>query len=155
MKPFVNFATYNKSNPFGAIDPILYPATHHHIGSDFAVPVGTAIIAPEDGEMFKAVFNAARGNTGIYIFHHGTDWGLELCHLRELPKLGIFKRGDIIAYSGNTGTATTAPHLHAVMHKNATVTKDYADLVSEAAFLAMRDSGQLVDTFKWFTEHMG
>lgn len=154
MHPFVDFATYNVNNPFGAYDATLYPATHHHIGSDFKVPQGTPIYAPEDGEMFKAVFNEARGNTGIYIFHHGTDWGLELCHLREFPPLGMFKKGDLIAHSGNTGTATTAPHLHAVMHLNAFVTKNYFDLVSEAAFFQLRDQGRLVDTHAWFLAHM-
>lgn len=154
MKPFVNFNTYNASNPFGAIDPVFYPATHHHIGSDFKVPVGTPITAPEDGEMLKAVFNSARGNTGIFVFKHGNEWGLEFCHLRELPKLGVYKRGDTIAYSGNTGAATTAPHLHVTLHRDALVTKDYSELTSEAAYFRLRDSGQLLDPYKWFQEHL-
>jgi murein DD-endopeptidase MepM/ murein hydrolase activator NlpD len=155
MKPFVNFATYNSANPFGMYDEVYYPATHRHIGSDFTVPVGTPITAPEDGEMFKTVFNAARGNTGVYIFKHGPEWGLELCHLRELPKLGKFKRGDVIAYSGNSGSATTAPHLHVVMHRDATVTKNYTELTSEAAFVRLKDTGRLVDPYSWFLQHMG
>lgn len=155
MHPFVNFSTYNASNPFGAVDPVFYPATHHHIGSDFVVPVGTAIYAPEDGQLLKSVFNAARGNTAIYDFQHGGDWGIEFCHLRELPKTGAFKRGDLIAYSGFTGTATTAPHLHVTLHKNCLVTKDYELLVSEAAFLAMVASGQIVDPHDWFVKHLG
>lgn len=154
MKPFVPFNFYNPLNPFGAVDPVFYPATHHHIGSDFKVPVGTPILAPEDGELAKAVFNQARGNTAIFLFHHGIDWGVEFCHLRELPPLGNFKRGDVIGCTGNTGTATTAPHLHVTLHKNGVVTKDYELLISEVAFIQMRDSGQLQDPFKWFSEHM-
>lgn len=153
MKPPIPLSTYNSSNPFGARDAVFYPATKHHIGSDFKVPVGTQITAPEDGEMFKAVFNQARGNTGIYIFHHGTEWGLELCHLNVLPELGKFKRGDVIAYSGNTGTATTAPHLHMVMHRDATVTKNYAELTSEDAYNRLLKEGRLVDPYKWFVDH--
>lgn len=153
MKQFVDFSTYNDKNPFGQLDPFFYPATKHHIGSDFKVPVGTPICAPEDGEMLKVVFNQARGNTAIYLFKHGPEWGIEFCHLRELPKLGKFKRGDTIAYSGNTGTATTAPHLHVVMHRDATVTKNYAELTSELAYLKMVAEGRLVDPYKWFCEH--
>lgn len=154
MKPFVNFKTYNETNPFGTVDPVFYPATHHHIGSDFVVPQGTPIAAPDDGEMFKTIFNAARGNTGIFIFNHGDTWGLELCHLKELPMLGKFKRGDIIAYSGNTGSATTSPHLHVVMHKDATVTKNYSELVNETAFFRLRDTGRIVDPYNWFIQHI-
>ena len=154
MKPFVDFGSYNSSNPFGARDPLYYPATKHHIGSDFKVPQGTPIHAPEDGEMFKAVFNSARGNTGVFVFKHGREWGLELCHLRELPLLGFYKRGDIIAYSGNTGSATTAPHLHVVMHRDATVTKNYKELISEESFYKLVKEGRLVDPYLWFTEHM-
>lgn len=156
MRPFVDFATYNKSNPFGAVDPKFYPATHHHIGSDFSVPVGTPIVAPCDGQMAKAVFNPARGNTGIFIFHHGNnDWGLELCHLRELPALGNFKAGDVIAHSGFTGTAASGPHLHVTLHRDAMVTKDYTLLTSEAAYFEMVKQGQIVDPFQWFSDHRG
>lgn len=155
MHQFVDFKTYNKSNPFGAIDSIFYPATHHHIGSDFTVPIGTPIYAPEDGEMLKVIFNGARGNTGIYDFYHGGDWGIEFCHLRELPHLGTFKRGDLIAYSGFTGAAATGPHLHVTLHKDCLVTKDYELLTSEAAYTKLVASGQLVDPYKWFMAHLG
>lgn len=155
MKPFCDFSTYNSKNPFGAVDPVYYPATHHHIGSDFVVPVGTPIYAPEDGEMFKAVFNQARGNTGIYVFTHGGEWGLELCHLKELPKLGKFKRGELIAYSGNTGGASTGAHLHVVMHKDAMVTKNYSELISEKAYFSLVAQCRLVDPYKWFQAHLG
>lgn len=155
MKPFVDFSTYNTSNPFGAVDTVYYPATHHHIGSDFKVPVATPILAPVDGEMFKAVYNPARGNTGVFIFsHNDIEWGLELCHLRELPPLGAFKQGARIAYSGNTGTATSAPHLHVVMHKGALVTKNYQELVSEAAYFQLVKDGRLVDPHAWFQSHL-
>lgn len=156
MRPFVDFATYNDKNPFGTVDHVFYPATYHHIGSDFKVPVGTPITAPEDGEMLKVQFNAARGDTGIFVFKHGPhEWGLELCHLREIPSLGVFKRGAVLAHSGNTGSATTAPHLHVVMHRDATVTKNYAELTSEQAYFKLLKEGRIVDPYAWFMEHMG
>ncbi len=155
MKPFVDFATYNSSNPFGAVDPKYYPSTHHHIGSDFKVPVGTPIIAPEDGEMFRSLFNSFRGNTGVYIFKHGgVEWGLEFCHLRELPPTKTYKRGDVIAYSGNTGTATTAPHLHVTLHRDAMVSKNYVELTSEDIYNKFCKEGRIVDPYAWFKDHL-
>lgn len=154
MKQFVDFGTYNTLNPFGAVDPVYYPATHHHIGSDFKVPIGTPIKAPCDGEILKVVFNYARGNTAIFVLvQDGVEWGLELCHLRELPKEGDFKEGEIIAYSGNTGSATTAPHLHVVMHRDVRVTKNYSELTSEAAYFRLVKEGKLVDPYAWFVQH--
>lgn len=151
MSPFVNFSTYNKDNPFGAVDPVFYPATHHHIGSDFKVPVGTSLLSPCKGEVIKAVFNAARGNTAIFFFTwEGQGWGLELCHLRELPNLGKYETNQCIAHSGNSGSASTAPHLHVVMHKDCQVTKNYAALTSEAAYFKLVKEGRLVDPYQWF-----
>lgn len=151
MKAFVDFKTYNESNPFGAYDAQFYPSTHHHIGSDFKVPIGTPITAPKDGQMLKVMWSNAKGNVGIFLFsHEGIEWGLELCHLKEFPKLGQYKEGAVMAYSGNTGTATTAPHLHVVLHRDALVTKNYADLINETAFFKLRDQGRIVDPYAWF-----
>ncbi len=154
MKPFVDFNTYNVNNPFGAVNTVFYPATHHHIGSDFVVPIGTPILAPADGEVIKTIFNQTRGNTAIFDFYHGGEWGLEFCHLKELPPLGKFKQGDVIAYSGNTGSATTGAHLHVTMHKNCLVTKDYELLTSSEAYQNLVTEGQLIDPHAWFQQHL-
>lgn len=151
MKFPVDPTTYNASNPMGQTDPTFYPAAHHHIGSDFRVPIGTPIVAPCDGELLKAVFNAARGNTGIFDFtKDGIEWGLELCHLRELPKLGKFKEGEVIAYSGNTGSATTGAHLHMVLHRGCLVTKNYQDLINEEAYVRLWREGRITDPYLYF-----
>jgi len=155
MKPFVDFSTYNSSNPFGAMDLKYYPTTHHHIGSDFKVPMGTPIVAPADGELVKAFYNHARGNTAIFIFKHGIEWGLEFCHLKELPFLGKFKQGQVLATSGNTGSATSGAHLHVTLHKDGKVTKNYNDLTSEAKYFELVKEGRIVDPYKWFMEHSG
>ncbi|KKW22921.1 MAG: hypothetical protein UY67_C0032G0003 [Candidatus Kaiserbacteria bacterium GW2011_GWA2_52_12] len=144
--------TYNSTNPFGYF-PLweYYPKTGTHIGTDFRVPIGTPVIAPQDGEMFKVEISAPKGNVGIYIFeHNSTTWGLELCHLRELPQKRQYKEGEVIAYSGNTGSAVAGAHLHAVLHRNATVTKNYQALQSREDFLRLQKEGAIVDCWEWF-----
>lgn len=150
----VDASKYVSNNPFGQYDPQYYPKTKHHVGSDFAVPVGTTIKAPCEGEVLKVTYNAARGNTAIFdFFHAGREWGLELCHLRELPPLGKFKEGAVIAQSGNTGSATTGAHLHMVLHKDCMVTKNYSELTSEEAFVRLWREGRLVDPYLYFFQN--
>lgn len=153
--PFVDFSTYNSANQFGQYDPTFYPVTKHHIGSDFKVPVRTRAIAPEKGEMVKAYVSLAKGNVGIFVFtYEGREWGLELCHLAELPMCTTYERGEPMALTGNTGSATTGAHLHAVMHRDAFVTKNYEALISEQAYVKLWREGRIVDTYLWFFQRM-
>lgn len=147
---------HNADNPFGFFPEWeFYPKTGTHIGTDFKVPVGTPVFAPVDGEMFKIEVNHYKGNVGIYVFEHqSVTWGLELCHLREVPQKGVYKKGDAIAYSGNTGASTTGAHLHAVLHRDATVTKNYQELQSREDFLRLEKEGAIVDCFQWFCSKM-
>lgn len=146
--------SYNREWPFGKFPAWdYYPKTGTHVGTDFAVPVGTPVFAPADGEMFKAEFNKQKGNVGVFIFKHkGAEWGLELCHLKELPAKGLYKEGDIIAYSGKTGEKLSGAHLHAVLHKDVLVTKHYQELTSREAFLRLEREGAIVDCFSWFRD---
>ena len=143
---------YNKDWPFGYFPAWQYYAsTGTHIGTDFKVPVGTPVFAPMDGEMFKTESNRYKGNVGIFIFkHNDVEWGLELCHLREQPQRGPRKEGDIIAYSGMTGEKVDGAHLHAVLHRNAAVSRHYQILKNREAFLGLEKEGAIVDCFSWF-----
>ena len=147
---------HNKEWPFGQFPAWeWYKSTGTHIGTDFKVPVGTPIFAPVDGEMFKTEYNRYKGNVGVYIFKHkGTEWGLELCHLRELPPKGMLNEGKIIAYSGMTGEKVDGAHLHAVLHRDAMVTKHYRELQSRDAFLRLQKEAAIVDCFEWFCMNM-
>lgn len=103
--------------------------------------------------MFKTEVSGPKGNVGIFIFDHkGTTWGLELCHLRELPEKKLYREGDIIAYSGNTGAATTGAHLHAVLHRDAAVSKHYQLLLTREVFLKLEAEGAILDCYAWFCE---
>lgn len=84
-----------------------------HAGVDIALPVGTKVLAPTDGHV-RLVWKNHKdlGNACTYEFHYnGQMYTLRLAHLSKAPVVGGYRRGDIIAYTGNTGKSTGA-HLH-------------------------------------------
>ena len=138
-------------NVSGAMRPVpgMYPVTQRfsdnatiynygagHGAIDYGVPVGTPILAPEDGVVGHADWawnlpggpadwaardyqiKPAPGDTrtggGIMVSitnSAGSRWWL--CHLSktDLNRGDRVRRGQIIGYSGNTGSST-GPHLH-------------------------------------------
>ncbi len=91
-------------------DPWTGKRRMHH-GQDFGVLTGTPVYAPADG-----VVKSRNGKTGYgktIILDHGYGIKTVYAHLsRYVVKPGNeVKRGDLIAYSGNTGRST-GPHLH-------------------------------------------
>ena len=86
-------------------------ASTYHKGIDFAVPVGTAVMASCGGTVIRAGWGSGYGYC-VYIQHPDgrvTRYG----HLSKvLVKTGqSVKQGEKIALSGNTGVST-GPHLH-------------------------------------------
>lgn len=89
-----------------------------HKGTDFGVKTGTLIIAPSDGVVSKVAYQP-RG-AGKYIkITHDSKYSTVYMHLsRTLVKQGQrVRKGQRIAYSGNTGRST-GPHLHYEFHIN-------------------------------------
>lgn len=82
-----------------------------HRGVDFAVPVGTPVLAVGDGEVMISKKDGAAGN--YVAIRHGRQYMTRYMHLKKLlVRSGQkVKRGDRIALSGNTGHST-GPHLH-------------------------------------------
>ena len=82
-----------------------------HKGVDFAVPIGTPILAVGDGEVVQAKHSAGAGN--YVAIRHGRQYMTRYMHMKKLlVKPGDkVKRGDRIGLSGSTGRST-GPHLH-------------------------------------------
>jgi len=99
---------YRISQAYGVRNDAWYPRTKHHIGTDFAVPEGTPILAPWDCEVTQSLFSTQLGNYcevkygGKYYY---------FMHLKSKAYPGIKKKGWVMCISGNTGFST-APHLH-------------------------------------------
>lgn len=83
-----------------------------HNGVDYSVPVGTAVFATADGTVRSL---QTRGQTSglSLVIDHGNGYETVYSHLDKVVAQPGRKvsRGDIIAFSGNSGLSF-APHLH-------------------------------------------
>lgn len=88
-----------------------------HNGTDFAVRVGTPIVAPADGVVEIAKYSRTAGYY-IVIRHRGS-YSTVYMHLSKLlvNQGQSVKIGQMIARSGNTGIST-GPHLHYELRRN-------------------------------------
>lgn len=81
-----------------------------HYGTDFGVPVGTPVVAPEDGVVWMA---GPAGDAGIMVAINSGSVQHKLMHLSKVqvaPGEKV-KKGQVVGLSGNTGYST-GPHLH-------------------------------------------
>jgi murein DD-endopeptidase MepM/ murein hydrolase activator NlpD len=82
-----------------------------HPGIDISTPIGTKVHAPADGVV---IFCGAKGGYGnALVVDHGYGVVTRYAHLDAYnvkPGQRV-RRGDVIAFVGNTGRST-APHLH-------------------------------------------
>ncbi|WP_423364088.1 M23 family metallopeptidase [Mycoplasma sp. P36-A1] len=93
-----------------------------HPGADFAVPVGTEILAPGDGVLLATATGAnGYGNHMVAAFKKGDYvYTMIFGHMSQF-KSGVssFKKGDVIGYTGNTGNST-GPHVHVEVFRHNT-----------------------------------
>jgi murein DD-endopeptidase MepM/ murein hydrolase activator NlpD len=84
-----------------------------HKGVDFAVPVGTPVMAAGAGTI--AFMGRASGYGNFVMLKHDGTYSTAYGHLsRFAPGMrrgARVRQGQVFAYSGNTGI-TTGPHLH-------------------------------------------
>jgi murein DD-endopeptidase MepM/ murein hydrolase activator NlpD len=83
-----------------------------HLGTDYAAPHGTPIMATADGEVIAAAYT--RGNGNYVKIRHNSTYTTQYLHMSRFAK-GISKgtrvrQGDLIGYVGSTGLAT-GPHV--------------------------------------------
>ncbi|QIN94481.1 lysin A [Arthrobacter phage Whytu] len=95
-----------------------------HTGEDIALPVGTPLGAMADGVVVHVGYFAGNYWDNVWLIEPGwagfvviVDYGSFLslyCHCSGSPVKvdDRVRRGQIVALSGNTGSATTGPHLH-------------------------------------------
>ena len=118
-QPWPEGYTVNVRSPFGwRVHPITGRRKFHH-GIDVALPVGTPLTAPADGVVVKKGNGPSGGVT--LILKHEDNRHTVYYHLQKpshLLKGTRVERGELIAYSGNTG-ASTGPHLHFEVRRSA------------------------------------
>lgn len=81
-----------------------------HLGTDYAAPRGTPIVATGDGTVTKSGYTAGNGN---YVkIRHNSTYETQYLHMsKRAAKVGeVVKQGDVIGYVGSTGLAT-GPHV--------------------------------------------
>jgi murein DD-endopeptidase MepM/ murein hydrolase activator NlpD len=83
-----------------------------HLGTDYAAPKGTPIVAVGDGVISEARYKANNGN---YVkMRHNSVYETQYLHMSKIKsgiKPGVrVSQGDVIGYVGSTGLAT-GPHV--------------------------------------------
>ncbi|HEX3754079.1 MAG TPA: M23 family metallopeptidase [Rhizomicrobium sp.] len=128
------------SSGFGSrFHPIL-GYTRMHKGVDFAVPMGTPVMAAGAGTV---QLEGRYGGYGNFMkVNHGNGYATGYAHLsRFAPGLHIGSRvrqGQVIAYSGMTGMAT-GPHLHYEIFVNGTQVNPLKVKMAQGRVLTGRD----------------
>jgi len=111
MKTPINGARL--SSPFGMRKHPILGYNKKHLGTDFAAPLGTPIMASGTGTIVKIQWCGGGGNC-IKIKHNST-YSTVYAHLSKfasgMKSKTKVKQGQIIGYVGSTGLST-GPHLH-------------------------------------------
>ena len=117
MKTPINGARLSSS--YGKRKHPILGYTKMHLGTDFAAPKGTPIMASGDGKIMKAGWCGGGGN--CVKIKHNSMYQTVYAHMSKFGrgiKKGVrVKQGQIIGYVGSTGLST-GPHLHYEVIKN-------------------------------------
>lgn len=116
--------------------------TEHHLGVDYIVPVGTIVYAPADCEIIVSGNFTEGGNT-LHVRIDDQECGrliMRFMHLRELSAKGVYKKGDVLGYTGNTGKYTTGPHLHLDISEKVVKIKEFNNFIDPDEFFAQRNN---------------
>lgn len=107
---------FKRGTAFGVIDAA-HPNGHR--GDDLnGVKEGTPLKAVNDGKIVLATFSKILGN--IVVLRVGVRF-FGYCHMKAptMHKVGTkVASGDVIGFLGNTGSASSGPHLHLTLGLN-------------------------------------
>ena len=112
IQPISNKDLTRTASGYGLRIHPYYKISKFHYGMDFTAPTGTEVYATGDGTV-KEVNSSKRGLGNNLVVDHGFGYQSIYGHLDKFnvkPGQKV-KRGDIIAFVGNTGMSL-APHLH-------------------------------------------
>jgi GH25 family lysozyme M1 (1,4-beta-N-acetylmuramidase) len=104
-----------------------------HLGSDYSAAKGTPLYAPFDGEIIKRFWGVEGGNT-IWFKPSGQNVIIRLLHLSAFNARGKVKSGQIIGYTGNSGSLTKVAHLHLDISKGSVNIWDFNNFVDPETF---------------------
>lgn len=98
-----------------------YPGGGWHPGMDVANKVGTNIIAPGSGALLSTTMDGGGYGKHIVIVTKKGNYVYTMLygHLSDFVGVNGFKKGDVIAKSGNTGNST-GPHVHVEVFRHNT-----------------------------------
>lgn len=113
-----------------------------HAGTDFSAPVGTRVLVTADGVVTSSGFDGGYGKK--VVIDHGFGYQTIYAHLsKAVVRQGQrVHRGDVIAFSGNTGRST-GPHLHYEVRKDHDVvnpTAYFTEDPSNDSFMSRHDA---------------
>ncbi len=125
----------------------LHPVTGKikpHLGTDYAAPQGTPIIATANGKVIKSSYTK---NNGYYVkIRHNSTYTTQYLHMLKRGRVSdgaYVKQGDVIGYVGQTGLAT-GPHVCYRFWKNGKQVDPYKQKLPEAEPI----SKDYIDDFK-------
>lgn len=150
LKAPVEFARVSSKFNLNRFHPVLQ-YYRPHLGTDFAAPHGTPILAISDGVVEEA---AQRGGNGIYVkLKHDGIYGSQYLHMsrhaKGMTKGTRVKQGQIIGYVGSTGLAT-GPHVCFRFWKNG----KQVDFLKEKLPMAMPMTGKQLPEFNAYRDSM-
>jgi murein DD-endopeptidase MepM/ murein hydrolase activator NlpD len=109
MLPLTNWNSYGRGYRFK--QPTSYSSAH--LGLDIMCPAWTPLYAPFPGISTQNNFTEG----GNVIDYRCNGLVMRFIHLAKVAKTGPCSVGDIIGYTGNTGTLSTGAHLHCDISK--------------------------------------
>lgn len=102
-----------------------------HLGTDFAAPINTPILAVANGTVLEST---QKGGNGKYVkIKHNDTYSTQYLHMsKQAVKKGQYvKQGDVIGYVGMTGN-TSGPHVCYRFWKNGKQVDPFGEKLPEA-----------------------